>query len=127
MKAVRHIDILPKFAGKLGGYNESPPNMKEISEDEFYRRLLMYHPTHIDFKQVFDYDDGTCMNLHLFIYDEGEQATGIAIGEVNRQRKFFSFATCQHEWEKNVAESRMCYHVAYCKKCGVRIAIDSSD
>ena len=127
MKKVIHVDNLPPFAKKLGGYNESPPNMKEISQDDFYRHLLTYHPSYIDFKQVLDYDNQTCMNVHLFIYDEGEHASGIAIGEIGNQRKFFSFATCEHEWKRSVEESRMCYHVSYCTKCGLRRAIDSSD
>lgn len=39
--------------------------------------------------------------------------------------RFFRIG-CQHNWIDIPEESRMCYHVSKCSKCGQRSAIDSS-
>jgi hypothetical protein len=40
---------------------------------------------------------------------------------------FYQFAACEHVFEDVRNESRMCYHVSRCIKCGYKTAVDSSD
>lgn len=126
----------------LGRYNDMPPNAKEISREEFERKLYhgSYSPDRIKFKQVYESKSfgAPCMNMRLFIYHDG---TGVAVGSKylggdKYEARFFKFAKCEHEMgEISAAEARAagiyhggrCYHVLKCTKCGYVSAYDSSD
>jgi len=118
-------------AEQYGRFNNCPPNLKEISDDEFFRMLTMGTPSYMMYKQCFDHSVYSWLGLHMYIFYDGN---GVAIGELPtvhngtyRDRKFYSFALCEHKWESVPEESRMCYHVSRCKKCDIKRTIDSSD
>ncbi len=54
-------------------------------------------------------------------------------GQIIRRDEYGSFVIrffkigCSHDWRDVPSESRMCYHVSCCSKCGMSRAIDSSD
>ena len=118
------------FEKKFGRYNDAPPNLKEITQDEFFHVLSTYSPEQQAYKQVMDdprFDP--VMNLHMYIYSDGSGVAfttewlpekGLGVWE----QKFYSFAVCEHNYE--VTLSRMCYSELRCTKCGHQTSIDSS-
>lgn len=118
-----------KDLSEYGGYNDAPPNMKEISEDEFFHTFLSRNADFEEFRQLVDHSD--ICDLRMYYYPDGN---GIAIGESRkvregwiRDRVFYSFEACVHDYESVPEESRNCYSVSKCKKCGHVNRVDSSD
>lgn len=120
-----------EFEKKFGRYNFAPPNLKEISQAEFFR-ALDFSPVAVSHKQIMESYDPSIkgyMNLHMFIFSDGS-----GVGYTNDwqygktpewKQTFYKFAVCEHEYKCTL--SRMCYSEYLCTKCGHTYAVDSSD
>ena len=125
----------------FGGYNDFPPNWREISAEEFAVKMNHYNFSEAESRQMREKDDW--YNLHvpaqLFFYWDG---TGLAVSYTNTWNsekfkydytaKFFAFG-CDHEYQFSDWNSEKfgpqfrCNHALKCKKCGHEYAVDSSD
>jgi tRNA U34 2-thiouridine synthase MnmA/TrmU len=121
-----------KFREDYGGYNDLPPNFKEITYQDFIdSQFFTYTPQLIDNRQAYNVDKkgnrvGNYRGLHLYLFGDG---TGIAIEKYYDNGKwalkYHKFAKCEHEYtEKTIGR---CLHEYKCKKCGYTEEIDSSD
>lgn len=127
-----------------GGFNDMPPNAKEISREEFDKVLLhgSYLFERIDYRQV-SLDKGRALYpCNLFIYHDGTGVMHMSIygpgkaGKYGHTSRYFKFAKCEHDMrglsqaecrEKGIYHGGRCYHVSQCTKCGYVNAYDSSD
>jgi hypothetical protein len=112
----------------LGGYNEAPPNWREIDEKEFSQRTLYdsCSPEFIVFRQIMD-KKKPCISAHLLVYWDN---SGVSIvsdywGKDGKFVHFYSFAKCSHDW-KSVSIGH-CLRRETCTKCGISHEVDSSD
>lgn len=128
MEKITHISDddtnIPEQVRELAqqSFNDAPPNLKEIDEDEYFGYTMTYSSQYRQFRQVRT-DDIPYLSMHMEIYGDG---SGVAVArDVKGQRRFFKFAVCEHEWETTHAS--MCYREYCCKKCGAMNAVDSSD
>lgn len=110
------------YNDEYGDYNDMPPNMEEINEEEFYSQTLTYFPRWMGYRQVMSHPDYSYISLTMYLYGGGE---GVGIGRTDKGMKFFKFASCIHDWETTYVAN--CYREFKCKKCGATNAIDSSD
>lgn len=136
-----------------GRYNDPPPNLKEITREEFDARVIhgSYVPEFIEHKQIrptpefqkqFKLGD-SFVKMTLYIYHDG---TGVAstsryerndrTNQYEYSARFFKFAKCEHVMrelsqaqcrEQGLYHAGRCYHVSKCEKCGYVSAVDSSD
>jgi hypothetical protein len=127
-----------KWEKNWGGYNDMPPNAKEISETEFRD---FFFPTHYLFKfvetrQIYDNKvTGPMNSAILFFYvEEPNEVCGLTDvqGLMNfhdwdgkkYNYRYFTFG-CVHEYEE-FANPRMFEHHYRCVKCGGTTVVDSS-
>lgn len=114
---------------KFGGYNDFPPGWKEITEDEFWHKFMLYSWDREEYRQMMDRENlkSGVVDARLFFYNDG---SGIACtreaknASITRPR-FYRFALCEHDYE-TVRRGR-CYSEHRCRKCGHRRTLDSSD
>jgi len=110
----------------IGGYNDLPPNFKQITEKEFAQSSFFnYEPIRREFRQVRNLVEKEMYSaIILFWYSDG---SGIAIRRDFWEGKiyFYSFYICEHDYE--TIENRMCYIKSKCIKCGHISEVDSSD
>lgn len=122
---------------KFGGYNDPPPNLKEMSELEWAQSTYFSRdPIHKEFRQfVITGTNGrdTFHNFNLFYMDEH---SGYAITSEYYEGKVRAFKFgCEHKYkelsqseckEKEIRHFGSCYHVTECEKCGHIMCYDSS-
>lgn len=120
-----------EFEADYGGYNDLPPNFKEISYQDFIdSQFFTYTPRLVDTRQAYEKDSegrnvGSYRGLHLYLFGDG---TGIAIEKYwdsGWKLKYHKFAKCEHEFTEQ--EVGRCLHEYKCKKCGYTETVDSSD
>lgn len=127
---------------KWGGFNDFPPNWREIGEKEFAQsHFFTYTPKFVEYRQMLERDErglmkiaGKCVSAFLYLYDDG---VGYAIqsdywgGKVH----YYRFG-CDHSYRaissdecrnRNIYHGGKCFHVSECTKCGYIHAVDSSD
>jgi len=111
----------------VGGYNDLPPEFKEISEKEFAQSMFFsYSPMKVEFRQARLIKDSEMHLQSMRIY-WFYNYTYIVIwndywaGKVH----FAKGQLCEHAFEcKNLGR---CLNKYTCKKCGFTEEIDSSD
>ena len=129
----------PEFETMFGGYNDAPPNFKEITEADFASsKFFVYSPVEQDFRQIIMKGlDGreVYTDIRLYIFHDGT-GVGIVADQHAGKVRYFQFGVCEHKYrELSAAESRkkgvehwgMCWHVYQCDKCGDMTSADSSD
>ena len=123
----------------IGRYNYYPPNMSEITIEEFERRfhsLCLYaHETRYP---CYEKDEQHISNLNVFWFPNGSY---VAMGSIyipyNKQTdeqkkngyenvKFYAGHICQHK-NLDVVNLGRCYNGYTCRDCGYYYTIDSSD
>jgi hypothetical protein len=120
-----------------GGFNDFPPNWKEITEKEFAQGMFFsYTPTLTEHRQMGRMEVGSepMLTATLYFFHDG---SGVALasdfwaGKV----RYFSFTCCVHEFRRpteaehvrGVVRPGRCFHVSICDKCNYVSAVDSSD
>ena len=130
--------VCKEWENLTGDYNTLPPNMKPITEAEFWHKFRMYEgiiehrkPTmervrgegvswgFTDSAHIYWYHDGTA----LVLWGKGEK---VGQWDWDRRPKFWSAALCEHS-NKETLGTRTGQHEGYCVKCGLPWAYDSSD
>jgi hypothetical protein len=124
-----------------GGFNDRPPNLKELTEEEFAQSsFFVYSPVREEYRQPTNKYPGRTPSwgfagdLRLYYMGDG---TGYAVHADYWEGKvtWYKFAACEHTYrELGQAESRekgiphfgMCYHVEECITCGYTRSYDSS-
>lgn len=136
---------------KFGGFNDWPPNVREIPANEFWSYFFTYGIGANEHRQMItrvgtDHDpvskeERRCMiqqgvsngffyqSGYFFYKGDGSDSGYIMTRDVTNAkvypRKFYKFSVCEHEYvEKNVGR---CLHEYTCTKCGHRFQVDSSD
>jgi hypothetical protein len=112
----------------VGGYNDNPPNLKEITQLEFCQSMFFsYGAEHIESRQVIDKSKGFNSKMtELWLYWYYDHS-GVAIEHDywKGTLKFFKFTLCEHDYkETNLGR---CFNRLTCQKCGFSQDIDSSD
>ena len=128
--------LTPEERDMIGHPNMEPPNLREITEKEFWHVFLRHAPRDTILVQATRDREGNqyhrLRQFHLFVYrvtPAGPEGIAIEEGHENlipMPKAFYRWGGCIHEWERS-PESRMCLHVHYCKRCGQRVEIDTSD
>jgi hypothetical protein len=110
---------------KAGGYNDYPPNWREITLEDFAKsKFFMYYPVYNEVRQMLA-PGQPMVRAQLFWYHD---ESGIALvndfwaGTV----KYFAFATCEHELVV-IGRPYNCFTEYTCTKCDWKTAVDSSD
>jgi len=123
-------DIIKMISNEkiVGGYNDIPPNVKQLTEKEFAQsRFFNYSPYKVEFRQLlgkYNINGIKLQNIHIYWFSDGY---GIILmsdfwgGKVY----YFECYICNHDFIN--LENRMCYTKSKCKKCGYIQEIDSSD
>jgi hypothetical protein len=112
-----------KAEEEFGRFNEAPPNLKEITSEEFYFQFLTWPASYTMYKQVLNHPKEKFLDLHMFIYS-GKKGVAISGGRGGEPPRFWSFAVCVHDFEEKKIGN--CLHSFKCKKCGYYKEIDSS-
>ena len=130
------------YENKWGGFNDFPPNWREIDEKTFSQsHFFMYTPKIVEYRQMLERDenglmkmDKMCVSAHLYIFEDG---VGFAMhsdywaGKI----RFYQFG-CQHDYRpvssdecrnRGIYHGGKFFHVSECSKCGYIMAVDSSD
>lgn len=124
-------------------FNTLPEVFKEITEDEFWRRLSLWGIRASAARQIIGGGNrqeplfGSRFEEYHFLVQDYSPAgpEGIAFlrkqatsGKSERPEHFFAFSRCAHEWERGPEDGRFnCYHQRKCKTCGKVETWDSSD
>lgn len=150
-----HVKVIPRWALQLdwsGGSYVLPQPFEEITMEKWMLLGIcghesvyesLYEGLHIPGE--FEWFGGWPCHIHLYgtyglvdahmhSYDPIDERK-IRLGKGHRiQRDKYTTYTiryfrigCDHKWVDVPAESRMCYHVYVCSKCGMMNAVDSSD
>ena len=131
------ISVDPKeskrLEGLIGGYNDFPPNMRDIPENRFWSEFMLWAWPYNDSRQAYDKSVENWWNtanttLRLWFDSQGEGigfVSEIVKAERVRPTKFFRFSPCLHTYETVI--KRKCYSKSRCTKCGKVLEIDSSD
>lgn len=122
----------------MSQYNEIPENFREISANEFARKMLHYSSVKNEGRQLHGLHEYVT-NAHLWFYHDG---TGIAITYENIKTdtypfyenvaKFYAFG-CDHQykripWDRETMGPQFnCNNAYQCIKCGYIQILDSSD
>jgi len=131
-----NFDSQEEIVKHYGGYNDSPPNFKEITEKEFAQsHFFTYDPEATDYRQITDMpNEKTTLAVKLFFFHDGS-GVGMSSDYWEGKVRYFSFDLCEHEYEELTAEMArelglmhhgMCWHVIKCRKCGHTQSYDSS-
>lgn len=119
---------------EYGGYNDAPPNFKEITEKEFAQsHFFTYSPEATNTRQITDFEGETQMlPVTLFFFFDG---SGVGMSSNYKKVRYFKFDLCEHDYEElsyikakelGLMHHGMCWHVLKCKKCGFVQSYDSS-
>lgn len=115
------------FAIKFGGYNDYPPNWKQVTEKELFTSArLMVSPDYQEYRQMVrkDGNNAKFIDATLYFLRDG---TGYAVEKdfFNRHFNYYTFAVCEHEYQKTVKKM---HEITYtCTKCGRTMVYDTSD
>ncbi len=119
---------VPDFVEKFGGFNDYPPNWRQVSEQELFQSgRMIFPPEYQDFRQM--YRNGkeitAMVEATLYFFPDG---TGYAIEKdhFNRCFKYYTFAVCEHKYGKDIGKKPY-EHIYVCEKCGRRLELDTSD
>lgn len=124
----------------FGGYNDTPPGWREISEKEFVQgQFFRSSPEKTEFRQLMrgnvTSERGTSLlNARLYFFHDG---TGVAMMDDHWAGKirFFAFG-CDHKYQEVHGQTARdlgfgftgnCQHAYICEKCGHKYMTDSSD
>lgn len=114
---------------KWGGYNDAPPNMVEITPEEFAQSgFFTWCHTARENRQVCDRNNRSkpMMPLMLFYMNHGDNYA-MSHDYWAKKVRYFKFALCYHDY-KEIAPSQpwACWHTEKCTKCGHTWSYDSS-
>lgn len=133
------IDTVPgtdEHKAKWGGFNDFPPNWRELTEEEFAEsHFFVYEFKTREYRQM--HDPGRtkpATRATLYFMHDG---TGYALVSDRSKRKlhYFKFG-CAHTYRglgfeecraRGIYHWGRCYHVSECTTCGHIHAVDSSD
>lgn len=133
----------PEHIREWGGYNDSLPNLTELTTEEFAQSgFFTWSITGIEFRQI----NPELLNKGKLLGQKYTAYTGARIfyvGSPNengfvminnywaKNIRYFRFTKCEHDYEevtgKNGKPVWNCYHYYVCRKCGQRNEVDSSD
>ena len=113
----------------VGGYNDAPPNMRDIDEDTFFNELTTWAWSLYDSRQVTNKEQPLSgfRKMQLWLHGNGD---GIGfwcerVSPTEFKRHYFRFGPCVHRYQETMRAR--CYREMRCVNCGHRTAIDSSD
>jgi len=121
---------------KWGGhYNHLPPNVREISFEEFAQSgFFTWCKEGMEFRQV-SFKDVDPKNLLKPVSDGLHSITMFYMNHDShfimmsdywgKTVRFFTFTDCYHEYDCGVGTGN-CLHLYTCKKCGYKWEVDSS-
>lgn len=132
-----------EYRKKWGGYNDSLPNLTELTTEEFAQSgFFTWSITGIEFRQIHPeklneanllgekFTTHTGANI-FFVGSPYENGFVLIRDYWNKTVRYFRFTKCEHDYEevtgKNGKPVWNCYHYYVCRKCGQRNEVDSSD
>lgn len=117
-----------------GGFNEFPPQWREISEKEFVNRGFFHYMAQIiEYRQMLAKEKKEKL-LCATLFHMPVPGEGFALAHQAGELRFFAFG-CDHQWkeltplearEEGVTHFGTFDHVYKCSKCGRTKAEDSS-
>jgi hypothetical protein len=109
---------------KIGRYNYFPPNMEEISMEDYFRLGRSYSPIAHEFRQpCWEKEITDVSSMHIDWFGDG---TWLAVAYCRGGIRFYRGAICKHEMKCDKKLGNCWYHYT-CSKCGYEDEIDSSD
>jgi hypothetical protein len=124
---------------KYGGYNDAPPNWREITMEEFARsEWFTYSPVAYEHRQFIipDLEGKDIYHSVAMFYMQGGSGFAFTNEYWENKVRIFRFDLCVHDYhglsqeecrKRGIYHAGMCYHVMECAKCGQIYAYDSSD
>lgn len=114
-----------KFEDVFGGYNDYPPNWKQVTEKEFsHSMFFFYEPTIRDHRQMMTDSRSSMLDATLYFFHDG---SGVAMSadHKNEEVNYYTFGVNEHDFEeRNIGR---CLTEKKCKRCGYVEEVDSSD
>lgn len=118
---------VPDYIEKFGGFNDFPPNWKQVTEQELFQTgRMIFPPEYQEFRQMTRMNGKSVPFVEATLYFIAD-GTGYAIEKdhLNWHFRYYIFAVCEHEYkctkEKGLERTYTCSH------CGREIVYDSSD
>lgn len=122
-----------------GGYNDPPPNFREVTAEEISRSdFFTYTPKFYFYRQIdpkrLPWNEKYFLSVHFYGMSDGT-GYGIASDWHGRKVRWFRYG-CEHnyvekgtDWckEHEIVHFGHCYHVYECSECKHVKAEDSSD
>jgi len=119
----------------LGGYNDPPPGLRFVSQDEVLNRLQTYSPDYIIDRQVLGFGPGRqgFLGLTLFYYSYDRTGVGFGMDQVGG-RVWVAFG-CKHVLrelsqtecrKRGIEHCGRFWHVYECQRCGHIESVDTS-
>jgi hypothetical protein len=133
---VESREELQNHTQKFGGYNDSLPNLEEITSEQFAQScFFVYSVTSHETRQVLEDRINKeklllpvkgYLSLRIF-YTNSPHHSGYAIANdyYDKQIRYFKFTECNHEWISQPAPFNN-YHVNKCTKCNKVWEYDTS-
>lgn len=128
---------------KWGGFNDAPPNLREITAKEFAQSgFFTWTIIGIEYRQITSeqFNKGnifkpvnTIVPCHLFFLNSAYDSGFIILNDYwGKTIRYFKFAECVHDYKEITAAEAgkrafNCYHYYRCTICGQQNEVDSSD
>lgn len=137
-----NISRTPEHIVEWGDYNDSLPNLTELTAEEFSQSgFFTWCITGIEFRQIKPelFNKGNiftavkCYTSAKIFYVGSPNENGFVMISDYWEKKvrYFRFTKCEHDYEevtgKNGKPVWNCYHYYKCRKCGQQNEVDSSD
>lgn len=117
----------------FGGYNDFPPNWKEIDETEVTSgrcHIRVYRPELIEYRQMGKLMAGAkpLLDCRLYFFHDG-YGYAVHYDYWKKKIRHFTFARCLHEYKQisRPAGNRSGESRYQCTKCGYINSVDTSD
>lgn len=133
----------PEHIKEWGDYNDSLPNLTELTTEEFAQSgFFTWSITGIEFRQIDPKklneakllgEPFKCYTSARIFYVGSPNENGfVMINDYwGKKVRYFRFTKCEHDYEdvtgKNGKPVWNCYHYYKCRKCGQNHEVDSSD
>lgn len=140
---VTSMNRTPEHIKEWGNYNDSLPNLTELTAEEFAQSgFFTWGIIGVEFRQIDPkrLNEGKLLGIPFSVYttanvfhvnSPNENGFVLINDYWAKKLRYFRFTKCVHDYEEVTGKNGMpvwnCYHYYKCRKCGKPYEVDSSD